>query len=68
MSRAYSSWDAFAAGVRDAVGQGFDRAAAEARRHEETKYQRMRALQQDGDAPGVLIEGRCVDVTEGGAV
>lgn len=50
-----------------ALGRGYQQ-ADEARRHEETKYQRMRALQQDGDAPGVLIEGRCVDVTEGGAV
>lgn len=27
---------------------------------------RMRQLERPGDVPGVLIEGSCVDVTEGG--
>ncbi|SEB78741.1 hypothetical protein [Rhodobacter sp. 24-YEA-8] len=66
MNRAYSSWDAFAAELREAMGFDLRSAAGEARRHEATKIQRMRRLERPGDVPGALVEGRCEDVTEGG--
>lgn len=54
------SWSA----LRAAMAREAARAALAA---DSDIQRRMARLSQPGDVPGVLIEGTCVDVTEGGA-
>ncbi len=44
------------------------RRRVKAMRERQDVMRRMKYLEREGDAPGVLIDGTCVDVTEGAKV
>ncbi|MBJ2150688.1 hypothetical protein JC607_07400 [Paracoccus sp. IB05] len=57
---------AFFAALRDAAGSSCRDAETDTWQNEDSKSQRRQRLERVGDLPGVLIEGLCADVTEGG--